>query len=99
MQRLVDDWAENDAAAAGKFLEGLPAGNSREAALNAYIGRLALHSPESAAPFVNQIADENQRFSSAQLLANNYQRSDPAGYAKWLRTLNLPGDKLKLLPK
>jgi hypothetical protein len=99
MQRLVKDWAENDAAAAGKFLEGLPAGKSREAAVNAYIAGLAMQSPESAAPFVSQIADEDQRFSSAQIVARSYLRSDPAGYAKWLATLQLPEEKLKLLPK
>ena len=48
---------------------------------------------------MNEIADESQRFISAQTLAPNYQRSDPAGYARWLATLNLPEEKLKLLPK
>ena len=99
MKSLVNNWARNDPTGAGQFLGGLPAGNSRVSAVQAYIIEVCLTSPELAGPFVNQIPDENQRFSSAQMLAPNFQRSDPAGYAKWLAALNLPEEKLKLLPK
>lgn len=99
MQNLMNNWAQNDPAGAGKFLAGLPAGKSRDSPIQTYVSQLSWQSPEFAALFINQIADENQRFSSAQNLAHNYKRNDPAGYAKWLTTLNLPEKKLKLLPK
>ena len=75
------------------------AGESRESAIQSYVSQLSWQSPEFAAPFINQIADENQRFSAAQNLANNYKRENPVAYAKWLEALNLPPEKLKFFPK
>ncbi len=95
----MNNWAQNDPAGAGKFIDGLLAGKSRDSAIQSYVSQLSYQSPEFAAPFVNQIADENLRYNAAQNLAHNYKRNDPAGYAKWLTTLNLPEDKLKFLPK
>ena len=43
-----------------------------------------------AAPLVALIADENQRFNSAQNLVQNYASNDPDGARKWLTELNLP---------
>lgn len=95
----MNSWAQNDPVGAGKFPTGLPEGKSRDSAIQTYVSQLLWKSPEFAAPFVHQIADENQRFSSAQTRSHNYKRNDPAGYAKWMTTLNLPEDKLKFLPK
>jgi hypothetical protein len=95
----MNNWAQNDPAGAGKFLAGLPEGKSRESAVQTYISQLSYQSPEYAAPFVNLITDENQRFNSAQNLAHNYLRNDPEGYRKWLATLTFPEDKIKRLPK
>jgi hypothetical protein len=77
MQNLMNNWAQNDPAGAGKFLAGLPEGKSRESAVQTYVSQLSYQSPEYAAPFVNLITDENQRFNSAQNLAHNYLRNDP----------------------
>ena len=95
----MTSWAQNDPVGSRKFLAGLPEGNARNSAVQSYVSQLSWQSPEFAAPYINQIADENQRFNSAQYLALNYKGNDSAGYAKWLTTLNLPEEKLKLLPK
>ena len=95
----MNNWAQHDPGGAGKFIETLPEGKSRDATVQTYVNQLAWQSPEMAAPFVSQIADVNQRFSLAQNVANNYKRTDPAGYARWVATLNLPEDKLKFMPK
>jgi len=99
MRNLMSHWAQNDVVGAGEFLAGLPTGKSRDSAIQSYVSSLSHQLPEYAAPFVNQIADENRRFSAAQNLAHNYQRNDPDGYRKWLATLSLPEGKLKHLPK
>ena len=99
MESLMVNWVRNDPSAAGRFLENLPAGKSREAAILTYVNQASAQSPELAAPFVNQVGDDNQRYSSAQAVAKHFERSDPAGYAKWLATLNLPEEKLKSLAK
>jgi hypothetical protein len=95
----VPDWAQNDPAGAEKFLESLSPGRSRESAVQTCISQLSLQSPEFAAPFANQIDDEDQRFNSAQAASRSYQRNDSAGYAKCVATLNLSEEKLKFLPK
>jgi hypothetical protein len=70
-----------------------PVGDTSTLGLNKQADLYASQRPYS------KIADENQRFSLAQNVANNYKRSDPVGYAKWLTMLNLPAEKLKFLPK
>ena len=88
MRVLLNSWAQNDPTGAGQFLAGLPEGNSRDSAAQSYVSHLA-QSPEQAAPYVNFIADDNQRFSSAQSLAGSYLRNDPAGAETWITGLNL----------
>ena len=99
MQNVMNHWAQNDPAGAGRFIESLAAGKSRDSAIQTYVSQLSWQSPEFAAPFVNQITDDNQRYSAAQNLSHNYKRQDPIGYTKWLASLNLPPEKLKFLPK
>ncbi|MFO1515031.1 MAG: hypothetical protein U1F83_19350 [Verrucomicrobiota bacterium] len=89
----MNNWAQNDPVGAGKFLAGLPESKSRDSAAQSYVSQLSWQSPELAAPFVNFIADENQRFSSAMNLTHNYIRSDPAGAEKWIAGLDLDEEK------
>jgi hypothetical protein len=96
---LMSNWAQNDPGGAGKFLTSLPEGKSRESAIQTYIGQLSWQSPEYAAPFVSTIADENQRYSSAQNIARNYIRNDEASAIKWINSLELPADKKERLLK
>ena len=95
----MSNWSQNDPVGAGKFLESLPAGKSRESALQSYVSQLAWQSPEFAAPFVNQIGDENQRYNSAQNIARSWLRNDLDSAQKWIATLTLSDDKKQMLLK
>lgn len=51
-----------------------------------------------AAPFVNELKDDNLRYSSAQNLARSLFGSDPVAAEKWVNGLNLTDDqKIQLL--
>jgi hypothetical protein len=99
MQNLMNNWAQNDPVGAGKFLAGLAEGKSRDSAAQSYVSQLSWQSPELAAPFVNFIADENQRFSSAMNLIHSYKNSDGDAAQKWINGLNLPEEKKAQLLK
>ena len=89
----MNNWAQNDPAGAGKYLVDLPEGKSRDSAVQSYVNQLSWQSPEMAAPMIALIGDDNQRYSSAQNLINNYGRNDPDGARKWVASLNLTEDK------
>ena len=66
---LVD---KTDPTAAGQWLQNLPAGASREAAVQAYVGQLSYSSPELAAPWAETLTDQNNRNSQVENIARRW---------------------------
>jgi hypothetical protein len=97
MKGLVNSWAGKDPVEAGKFLEGLHAGSSRDIAIQSYVDQVATPSPELAATFVNLLAEEKQRAFYAGRVARNYLLNDPNAAAKWIHSLNLPKEEKQAL--
>ena len=85
--------------ARASFWRAWPEGKSRDSAAQSYVSQLSWQSPELAAPYVNFIADDNQRYSSAMNLAHGYLRNDPTAAETWITGLNLPEDKKAQLRK
>ena len=97
MRDLMSNWAQKDPASAGTFFSALPAGKSRDSAIQSCVGSRSHQSMELAAPFVNQIADGNQRDSAAQNFAYQHMRNDPDAAKKRITGLNLPAEKKERL--
>ena len=80
-------------------MSGLPETKSRDAAIESYVSQNSQQSPELAAPFVNELKDDNLRYSAAQNLARYLFGNDPVAAEKWVNGLNLPEDQKSQLRK
>ena len=99
LDSVVQNWAQNDPAAAGQWLNQLPDDAAKQGAVNSYINDLAYQSPDLAAPWVNALSDPNQRNSAIQNVARNWLRTDPTTATRWLNTTALPEDQKQQLLK
>jgi hypothetical protein len=75
----------------------LPAGKARDRAVQTYVSQVSWQSPEYAAPWVSQLADEHQRYSSVMNVARNWMEFDRPAAEKWVAGLDLPEEKKKQL--
>jgi len=99
-RNLMSAWANDDPTAAGQWLQTLPAGASREAALETYVSTLAYSSPELAAPLAETITVENLRNNQIENVARRWLETDHPAAAAWLARVNLPDDiKQRLLSR
>ena len=98
-RRLVSSWVSDDPAAAGAWLQTLPAGTSREAAAQAYVSQLAYSSPELAAPWAEALTDQNVRISQIENIARRWLETDRPAAEAWLAKVNLPEDRKQRLLK
>ncbi len=85
--------------AAGQWLQTLPAGASREAAVQAYVSHLAHSSPDLAAPWAETLTDPNTRFNQIENIARNWLAADRPAAEAWLANVNLPDDRKQRLLK
>jgi hypothetical protein len=60
-------------------------------------GQLGFSSPELAAPWVESISDQNQRFSQIENLAHQWLETDRASAEAWLAKVSLPPDRRERL--
>ncbi len=80
-------------------IQALPAGASREAAAQAYVGRVAYSSPELAAPWAETLTDQNLRNSQIENVARHWLENDRPAAEAWLAKVNLPEDRKQRLLK
>jgi squalene cyclase len=95
----MSSWANGDATAAGQWLQTLPAGATREAAVRSYVDCIASSSPELAARLAETLTDSNQRNSQIENVARQWLESDRPAAEAWLAKVNLPEDQKKELLK
>jgi hypothetical protein len=77
-------------------------GQSCDSAIECHVSRNPQLFPGFTAPFVNETKDDNQRYNTAQILAQSCFRNSPVAAEKWVSGLNLDSEKtaqlLKLKP-
>jgi hypothetical protein len=95
----MSNWAASDPTAAGQWLQGLPAGASRESAVQAYVSQLTQASPELAAPWAETLTDQNTRFNQMENVARRWLDTDRPAAEAWLAKVNLPDDRKQGLLK
>ena len=87
----------SDPTAAGQWLQTLPAGASREAAVQTYVSQLCYSSPELAAPWAETLTDQNNRNSQIENIARRWLQTDRSAAETWLAKASLPDDRKKRL--
>jgi hypothetical protein len=92
-------WANEDSAAAARWLGGLPAGKDRDAAMHRFVHSAVHNDPSVAATVAAAIADPGQRASALQLVAGLWRATDPEAAARWLGTVQLPESTLPVPPE
>ena len=90
-------WANDDPTAAGQWLQTLPAGASREAAVETYVNNLAYSSPDLAAPWVETLTNDTLRNNQIENIARRWLETDRPAAIAWLATVNLPDDRKQRL--
>jgi hypothetical protein len=95
----MSSWANGDATAAGQWLQTLPAGATREAAVLSYVECIVSSSPELAAPWVETLTDPIRRNSQIEYVAGQWLQLDRPAAETWLNKVNLPEDQKKELLK
>ncbi|HWB01683.1 MAG TPA: hypothetical protein VG796_01585 [Verrucomicrobiales bacterium] len=79
---VVRLWAEQDEKAAGAWAGSLPA-SMRDHAVAAYVDKLVVSSPVSAAAWVDIIGDEELRARQKKMVVTAWKAIDPAAAKKW----------------
>jgi len=96
----MNRWAQNDPYAAGSWLGTLPAGDSRDGAVNAYTQRIAESDPAAAVQWVQTIGNNDLRNSRLESLLGSWLKTDTNAATAWISASALPEEtKQRLLPK
>ena len=84
LSMLVTTVAESDRALAMQWLERIPDGTMRDAALANVVGRAARNDPQWAAARVTEIADADLRAAATTDVLNRWRVDDPAAAREFL---------------
>jgi hypothetical protein len=90
-------WAQRDPQAAADWMKALPEGVARDTAVQAYVGFVGGHSPERAAPLINEIKTPQIRHAHIESLAQTWLKLDKNAASTWLGSTDLPEARKKEL--
>ena len=80
---LLQQWAARDASAAAKWVNSLPPGPNREAALADVLPAWMASNPEAAAKEVLGVADNDRRLEMLNVVAASWAKKDPVAAMTW----------------
>ena len=88
LEEVVKLWADQDPARTGEWINQLDE-DQRDPAVAAYVGKLALSSPDSAAEWAATIRDKTLRNRLMETVATSWMSADPAAARLWATTADL----------
>ena len=92
----VDEWVRaNDGAGmadAAKYVEGLPAGDARDAGTSSIARQASREDPQAAIAWANNIKDAEVRAETLVDVARRYMREDQAAATAWLANSGLSAE-------
>jgi len=94
---IAASWAEQDPAALAAWMQSLPNGPERDAAVGQYITSQAAFDPESAYNLASSIGDDNSRFSQITISLVVWARKDPAAAEAALATAPITNPQRKVI--
>ena len=95
LETVARQWGQNDPNGAANWLTGLPAGHSRDAAVNSFVGNMAWQYPELAAQWAGRIGDEQMRFNQMENVARSWMNVDENAARAWIAQSPLPDERKK----
>lgn len=93
MAHLVSSIAVEDSALAARWVERIPQGHARDAALSNVVAAEARHEPASAAERLQQIADADLRQVAAGDVVRRWYQTEPGAASQWLDALPRGADR------
>ena len=98
---MASQWASQDPVATTGWLERLPAGATRDAAVSAFTQSAINTDPEGAAVWASTIANENVRNTDLERIARQWLRTDKTAAQNWINQSPAISTEMKqrLLPK
>jgi len=94
----MSSWANRDPVGAANWLQGLPVGASRDAAVGSFVGVLSHSDPATAAVWAQSIGDDRQRAFQMENVARAWLDEDQRAASAWVQNSALPANvKQRLL--
>lgn len=90
--RIAGRWGAENPKAAAAWLDTLT-GQTREAAIQAFLGPAAGYKPQLAAQWATTLAQENSRHDAIEHVAHEWLGIDANAARKWLAQTTLPEDR------
>ncbi len=78
ISNLASNWAREDFAAAGQWIDTMPDGQARDSGVSSMVNATTRHDPATAFAWAATIGDESQRVSALSDVVQQWQDSDPA---------------------
>ena len=80
----MSSWAEQDLVKAGTYLNNLPPGSTRDAAITGYTARAVTSDPEGSAIWASTIAEPAKREATLSQVVQRWRMQSPAEADGWL---------------
>ena len=89
-EELARLWADRNVDTVANWLNSLASSPARDAAIGAYVNKLALQFPESAALWAKSIQDESLRMRELETVGELWMGTDPISARAWISQAALP---------
>lgn len=93
-------WCDHDRAAAIKWMQSLPVGDTKDMLSESISREMAARAPQAAMDIASLIGDSNRRTKAQETTAAKWLLNDPAAATQWIKNSALPQEvKTQLLAK
>ena len=93
-------WCDHDRAAAIKWMQSLPVGDTKDMLSESISREMAARAPQAAMDIASLIGDSNRRTTALKNVVKQWSQNDPAAATQWINRSSLPEEvKTQLLPR
>ena len=93
-------WCDHDRAAAIKWMQSLPVGDTKDMLSESISREMAARAPQAAMDIASLIGDSNRRTTALKNVVEQWSKKDPAAATQWINRSSLPQEvKTQLLPR
>ena len=93
-------WCDHDRAAAIKWMQSLPVGDTKDMLSESISREMAARAPQAAMDIASLIGDSNRRTKAQETTAAKWLLKDPAAATQWIKSSALPQEvKTQLLQR
>ena len=93
-------WCDHDRAAAIKWMQSLPVGDTKDMLSESISREMAARAPQAAMDIASLIGDSNRRTTALKNVVEQWSKKDPAAATQWINRSSLPQEvKTQLLQR